>query len=103
MQKKEAKKCYRLCWQVKLVFKRIKSLLQFGCIPTKTEEVEEAWINVKILLLLFTEKYLCDIDFPPLGTSVANQSKWEEDKADILFNFYDDTAKYSANQQYQEN
>lgn len=50
--------CYRLRWQVELVFKRLKSLLQLGSIPTKTEEAGEVWINGKILLSLLTEKYL---------------------------------------------
>lgn len=55
--------CYRLCWQMELVFKRLKSLLQSGNIPTKTKESVEVWINGKILLSLLTEKYLGDIDF----------------------------------------
>ena len=63
-----------LCWQVELVFKRLKPLLQLGSIPTKTEEAGEVWINGKILLSLLTEKYLGDIDFPPLGTSAGNRS-----------------------------
>ena len=37
--------CYRLRCQVELVFKRLKSLLQLGSIPTKTEEAGEVWIN----------------------------------------------------------
>ncbi len=45
--------CYRLRWQVELVFKRLKSLLPLGSIPTKTEEAGETWINGKILLLKF--------------------------------------------------
>ena len=71
---------YRLRWQVEIVFKRLKSMLQLGSIPTKTEEASEAWINGKILLSLLTEKYFGDIDFPPLGTSTANQSVWRETK-----------------------
>lgn len=50
--------CYRLRCQVELVFKRLKSLLQLGSIPTKTEEAGEVWINGKILLSLLAEKYL---------------------------------------------
>ena len=57
--------CYRLRWQMELAFKRLKSLLQLGSIPTKTEEAGETWINGKILLSLLTEKYLGDIDFSP--------------------------------------
>ena len=72
--------CYRLRWQVELVFKRRKSLLQLGSIPTKTEEAGEVWINGKILLSLLTEKYLGDIDFSPLGTSAGNRSIWRETK-----------------------
>ena len=72
--------CYRLRWQVELVFKRLKSLLQLGSIPTKTEEAGETWINGKILLSLLTEKYLGDIDFSPLGISAARRSIWRETK-----------------------
>ena len=57
--------CCRLRWQVELLFKRLKSLLQLGNIPTKTKESGEVWINGKILLSLLTEKYLGDIDFSP--------------------------------------
>lgn len=56
--------CYRLRWQVELVFKRMKSLLQLGNIPTKTKGLGEVWISGKILLSLLTEKYLGDIDPP---------------------------------------
>ena len=72
--------CYRLRWQVELVFKRLKSLLELGSIPTKTEEAGEAWINGKILLSLLTEKYLGDTDFSPSRTSVVNRSIWRETK-----------------------
>ena len=72
--------CYRLRWQVELVFKRLKSLLQLGSIPTKTEEAGEVWINGKILLSLLAEKYLGILIFPPLGTSARNQSIWMETK-----------------------
>lgn len=50
---------------MELVFKRLKSPLQLGSIPTKTEEAGEVWINGKILLSLLTKKYLGDIDFSP--------------------------------------
>ena len=45
--------CYRLRWQIELVFKRMKSLLQLGSIPTKTKESAEVWINGKILFSVF--------------------------------------------------
>ena len=86
--------CYRLCWQVELVFKRLKSLLQLGSIPTKTEEAGEVWINGKILLSLLTEKYLGDIDFSPSWNIRREPEHMEGDETCILYNFYDDTAKH---------
>ena len=56
---------YRLRWQVELVFKRYKSLLGLGNIPTKTKESSEVWLNGKMFLALLVEKYLGDIDFSP--------------------------------------
>lgn len=87
--------CYRLRWQVELVFKRLKSLLQLGSIPTKTEEAGEAWINGKILLSLLTEKYLGDIDFSPSWNIRKEPEYMERDETGIFYNFYDDNAKYS--------
>ena len=87
--------CYRLRWQVELVFKRLKSLLAFGSIPTKTEEAAETWINGKILLSLLTEKYPGDIDFSPSWDIRKEPENMERDEAGVFYNFYDDTAKYS--------
>ena len=86
--------CYRLRWQVELVFKRLKSLLQLGNIPTKTEEAGEVWINGKILLSLLSEKYLGDNDFSPSGKICNEPEYMEGNEAGILYNFYDDTAGY---------
>ena len=82
--------CYRLRWQVELVFKRLKSLLGLGSIPTKTKEAGETWINGKILLSLLTEKYLGDIDF-----SRRESEYMEGDEAGILYYFNDDITKYT--------
>ena len=86
--------CYRLRWQVELVFKRLKSLLGLGSMPTKTKEAGEAWINGKMLLSLLTEKYLGDIDFSPFWNIRSQSECMEGDEAGILYNFYDDTVKY---------
>ena len=56
---------YRLRWQVELVFKRYKSILGMGNMPTKTPEASETWLNGKMLIALLIEKYLGDIDFSP--------------------------------------
>ena len=71
---------YRLRWQVELVFKRYKSLLGLGNIPTKTKESSEVWLNGKMFLALLIEKYLGEIDFSPLGISEQNRSVWKETK-----------------------
>ena len=85
--------CYRLRWQIELVFKRMKSLLQFGSIPTKTKESAEVWLNGKMLLALLTEKYLGDIDFSPSWNIRSESEHMERNQAGVLYNFYDDTSK----------
>ncbi len=47
---------YRWRWQVELVFKRLKSLLQLGCLPKTTGESAFAWLYGKMFLALLIEK-----------------------------------------------
>ena len=56
---------YRLRWQVEMVFKRLKSILNMGSIPTKTEASGLAWLNCKMLIAMLIEKLLSKVDFPP--------------------------------------
>ena len=56
---------YRLRWQVEMVFKRFKSVLKMGSMPTKTAESCETWLNCKMLIALLIEKMLLSADFPP--------------------------------------
>lgn len=84
---------YRLRWQVELVFKRYKSLLGLGNIPTKTKESSEVWLNGKMFLALLIEKYLGDIDFSPSWNIRKEPESMERDEAGILFNLYDDTSR----------
>ena len=58
-------KLYRLRWQVEMVFKRFKSILNFGSMPTKTETSCEAWLNCKMLIAILIEKFLFSVDFSP--------------------------------------
>lgn len=84
---------YRLRWQVELVFKRYKSLLGFGNIPTKTKESSEMWLNGKMFLALLIEKYLGEIDFSP-SWSIRTESKcMERDEISTLFDLYDAAAR----------
>jgi len=76
---------YRMRWQVELVFKRYKSILGLGSIPTKTKESTETWLNGKMLLALLVEKFPGNVDFsPPLGRQEKNRSIWRETRLVFL-------------------
>lgn len=47
---------YRLRWQVELVFKRLKSLLDLGHLPKSDPSSSRAWLYGKLFLALLTEK-----------------------------------------------
>jgi hypothetical protein len=47
---------YRLRWQVEIAFKRLKSLLEFGALPTRTGDSCETWLNAKMLFAVLIEK-----------------------------------------------
>lgn len=70
-------KLYRLRWQVEMVFKRFKSILNFGSMPTKTEASCEAWLNCKMLIAILIEKFLFSVDFSPINPT---RSIWREMK-----------------------
>ena len=56
---------YRLRWQVEMVFKRFKSILNMGSMPTKTAASCEVWLNCKMLIAMLIEKLLSKIAFSP--------------------------------------
>jgi len=87
----------RLRRQAELVFKRLKSLLQLGNIPTKTKESREVLLNGKILLSLLTEKYPRDIDFSPSWNIRREPEYMAVDQTGIIYDFYDDTPKQVRN------
>ena len=84
---------YRLRWQVELVFKRYKSLLGLGNIPTKTKESSEVWLNGKMFLALLIEKYLGDIDFSPTWNIRTESECVERNEIGTLFDLYDATSR----------
>jgi transposase len=47
---------YRARWQVELVFKRFKSIAQFGHLPKYDDESAKAWIYGKLFVALLIEK-----------------------------------------------
>ena len=57
---------YRVRWQVELYFKRLKSLMGFGSIPTKKEVSIETWLNGKLMVALLLEKVIATaVSFSP--------------------------------------
>jgi hypothetical protein len=47
---------YRLRWQLELVFKRLKSLMQLGHVPKTNDQSARAWIQAKLLVALISER-----------------------------------------------
>jgi len=58
---------YRLRWQVEILFKRLKSILDFGELPKKTEASSLAWLNGKLMVSLLIEHALSTSLFFPKG------------------------------------
>ena len=50
---------YRCRWQIELAFKRLKGLLKLGHLPKKDPDSARAWLQLKLLLALITER-LCE-------------------------------------------
>ena len=75
---------YKLRWQVEMVFKRYKSILNMGSMPTKTKASSEVWLNCKMLIALLIEKLISMVDFPPC---VSKSQYLERNEDFIPFNF----------------
>jgi hypothetical protein len=56
---------YGIRRQVELYFKRLKSLLSFGDIPTKTPENTETWLHGKLVAAIPLETEVASVDFSP--------------------------------------
>lgn len=54
---------YRGRWQVELVFKRLKSLMQAGHVPKESDASARAWMQAKILTALLIERTLWEGEF----------------------------------------
>jgi len=64
---KDILELYRLRWQIELYFKRLKSLMGFGDIPTKTEAHTKIWLNAKLAVAIMLEIMTAQVDFSPSG------------------------------------
>jgi hypothetical protein len=60
---REVLELYRARWQVELCFKRLKSLLQLGHLPKKTDASARAWIEGKLLTALLIEHLVTEARF----------------------------------------
>jgi hypothetical protein len=54
---------YRARWQIELCFKRMKSLLQLGHVPKRSDESARAWIEGKLLTVLLIERLIDEARF----------------------------------------
>ncbi len=79
---------YRLRWQVEMVFKRYKSILKLGCLPTKTAASSEAWLNCKMLIVLLIEKLMGSISFSPCERNFPKCMERNEDFIPLDFSGY---------------
>jgi folate-binding Fe-S cluster repair protein YgfZ len=56
---------YRGRWQIELVFKRLKSLLEAGHVPKSDDASAKAWMQAKILSALPVDRVLLEEKFFP--------------------------------------
>lgn len=54
---------YRGRWQIELVFKRLKSLLEAGHVPKSDDDSAKAWMQAKILTALLVDRILLEGKF----------------------------------------
>jgi hypothetical protein len=47
---------YRLRWQIELIFKRLKSIVQMGHVPKQDDHSSRAWLYGKLLVALLTQR-----------------------------------------------
>jgi hypothetical protein len=55
---KQVLECYRLRWQIELIFKRFKSLVQLGHIPKQDDQSSRAWLYGKLFVALLSQKLI---------------------------------------------
>ena len=62
---------YRMRWQIELVFKRLKSILDYDKLQTKTDLTSRAWLHCKLLMAAICELYVQRGAFSPSGYDPA--------------------------------
>ena len=71
--------CYRLRWQIELVFKRRKTLAQLGHLPKHDDRSARVWLYGKLLIALLTQKLIrIGRDISPRYHLLRPISRWRE-------------------------
>jgi hypothetical protein len=69
---------YRLRWQVELVFKKLKSLMQLGQLPKQGAESARAWLYGKLLVSLLGRALMrIGRDISPWGYRLPGSWQWQ--------------------------
>jgi hypothetical protein len=69
---------YRVRWQIELVFKRMKSLVQLGHLPKHDAQSARAWLYGKLLVALLGQRLMrLGRDISPWGYRLAESWKWQ--------------------------
>jgi hypothetical protein len=66
--------CYRWRWQIELVFKRLKTIVQLGHVPKHSDPSSRAWLYGKLLVALLAEK------LARLGRAVSPWGYWLDEE-----------------------
>ena len=80
---------YRYRWQVELYFKRLKSIINYGEMPKKSEKSVFAWLNGKLMVSLLIESILGSEDFSPYEDEEEEYLAGNEDGPLAFENEYD--------------
>lgn len=66
---------YRCRWQIELVFKRLKSIMNLGHLPKKNPESAMAWLHGKLFVGLLIDRIIAEAsDFSPWGCPVEQST-----------------------------
>lgn len=69
---------YRCRWQVEIVFKRLKSLMQLGHLPKQNETVCRAWMHGKLFVAMLVEAMIhVGKSFFPWGYPIGRVPGWK--------------------------
>jgi len=80
---------YRLRWQVEICFKRLKSILDFGELPKKTDGSTMSWLCGKLMVALLIESVMARSFSPKSKNSTFDNEEYLSRNEDSAFDDYD--------------